>query len=232
MDNKLIPKDNASSKRTDRVPVWKGKLALGGLLTFGLTAAAGFASKEVREATCLDMPTAADLEYASQQQDATPFALLASSSQKKHLGGRHLRFRARYFGEVEKDVLTNYLDPALVEHNMVLNVRPFEFVDSSGTFGLASQELPRLLVMVPAERAKEIIGLPLGAVVDFTGDSTYQPYSDPKSLIGKSMINANLASPATPDYANFRIGVKGLKVLTPINDPKHRWACRLLHGAK
>ena len=209
------------------VPLWKQTWArISGVLLTVLLTVAGFASKEFRQVSCLDLPEAADLRYPGEPAGAIPFDRVASDATQSTLNGKTLTFRARYYGETIRTAFLFGLPEEKLKRFMLLNLRATDFVATDTPLGSTAQALPPLLVMVPLANADALVGLPMGTVLEITGKAIFLEHPEPGSIGGK------LAGSVLPDYADFYVTASHVEKVEAINRPEERLLCRAFHDLK
>lgn len=214
---------DAHAPRSTWQRIWKW-LAGG----FGaLVAIAGFASPEFRAATCLDLPSSAELQYPPEQAGAVSFHLIGTQSQQQALDGKDLVFRARYYGETFESVYKPFLGPDKQQGFAFLNLRPLDFVVEDTPLGPTSAQLPAAMVMLPIDAAARLSALSPGQVVEFHGKGRWLSGAEPGSKMAQSGLSLALA-----DTNDFYIIASQARVLEPVNAPESRMLCRLFHDTK
>lgn len=217
-----------------RKPFWT-KWTVGGALSIGLAAVAGFASPEVRKATCLELPSAADLEYP--RDEATLLlGALDTNTEQRLLDGKKIRFQARVFGETSlRTFYSGVLPSDLVEGHVAANIRPLDYTDTGTPLGGSELSQPPLVgTLVPDSLAAQLAGSPPGAVVEFEGTARYFVRPAPGSIAARNAASlpAGISrdiSMSVPDWADFYVVVDSLRVVPASNAPANRLLCRLFH---
>lgn len=215
-----------------RKPFWT-KWKIGGLFSILLAAVAGFASPEVRKATCLELPTPADLVYP-RDNGTLLLDSLDTNTEQKQLNGKHVRFQARVYGETPMQMFyAAYLDPDSVKNHVAANIRPLDYEDAGTPFGGSElSQPPPIAVIVADSLASELARLPPGSVVEFEGEAKYLSKAQPNSMAAE-MARKNPAGSETimtpPSWGDFYVMVTGLTAVEPSNAPRNRMLCRVFH---
>lgn len=224
-------KRRASAAQPNK-PLWKQTWARisGGIFAVLLTVA-GFASKEFREAICLDLPAAGSLQYPSPSNTSTSFNKVASESIQSTLDGKTITFRARYYGETLKSVYSFGLNPNKNKLFMFLNLRGLDFISQNTPLGSTVSEIPQALILVPIKDADSLAGLADGTVVDVTGVATFLTAPEPGSMGEKLEMPQGQKTPL-PDFMNFYVTASQITVIEPLNKPESRLMCHIFHDFK
>lgn len=214
----------------------RGKIIIG---SFSLLVAAitGFAQPEVREWTCLQLPSAAALEYEAGAKDPIPFSRLASPSAREGLDGKRVEFRARVYGEFDNSFYRTVWSPALLRDYAILNVRPLDYVESQTPFGSELKTFPPFAVLVPREQMAGLVAKKPGEVFDFVGTAHFSPEMHADSPSGQAMAKLNAQmhkrgqsmATAMPGYASFHVIAATPNMPALENDPRDRVMCRIFH---
>lgn len=207
---------------------WISKnVKIGAALSVALAAVTGFASPEVRQLLCLELPAPGDLEYAPETPGATAFSKLALSSAQAGMDGAVVRFRARWYGHAVQDAYRLLLDPHGMRDRTVANLR--------APVGPAGQDpdfdpntLPAFAaVLAPADAAR-LAALPNGTLVELEGTARHIPFAPDDSAYALATAIGDAKS-RMPDHADFYVDVSSVGVPMPTNDPRSRVLCKAFH---